>query len=140
MEAVARTPFFAERIAANPANRDRLLAMDPHVFAAVMQRWNAFFYHDSRSPMVGASEDELRTIAVPTLLFGGNDQVHPKAASDTLAGLISDVEVEPSPWASEDFLDYYTGRAHGGVMQTLYPALAPRILDFVLRLEERGGA
>ena len=39
MGAVAKTPFWAERIALNEPNKNRLLAMDPHEFARVMRRW-----------------------------------------------------------------------------------------------------
>src|SRR5262245_710221 len=65
MEAVAATPFFAERIAANPANRERLLAMDPSRFVATMRRWNESFYWRPETPVIGASETELRAITVP---------------------------------------------------------------------------
>lgn len=71
MEAVAKTPFFAERIAANPANRERLLAMDPAAFIAAMKRWNEFFYYRTDMPLAGATVEQLRAIACPALIFEG---------------------------------------------------------------------
>ena len=39
MKGVVESDFFAERIAENPSNRDRMLAMDVQEFIAVMRRW-----------------------------------------------------------------------------------------------------
>ena len=41
MAGVLRTPFFAERAAQNPASGQRLRAMDPQSFIAVMRGWRA---------------------------------------------------------------------------------------------------
>jgi len=60
MEAVAKTPFWSERIQLNPANRDRLLTMDPHEFARVMRRWGKAMR--SSDTMIGITSDELRQI------------------------------------------------------------------------------
>jgi pimeloyl-ACP methyl ester carboxylesterase len=130
MEAVAKTPYFAERIRDNPENEARILATDPEVFVAVMKRWNAFFYYRPDTPLAGATEDELRTIAMPTLLFEGNDDIHPKSVSDAMAALLPNVTLKPSPWAGQDWMDVFTGRKPGTVFD-MYPMLAPHILDFI---------
>ena len=59
--AVAKTPFWAERIELNPANRDRLLAMDPHEFARVMRRWGKAM-RSNPDPVIGITADALRQI------------------------------------------------------------------------------
>jgi pimeloyl-ACP methyl ester carboxylesterase len=138
MEAVAKTPFFAERIAANPGNRARLLAQDPATFADVMRAWNAFFYHRPGMPVQGVTEAQLRAISVPTLAFEGNDDIHSREASDALARLVPGVEMAACPWSRDEFTAYYTGRRQGGIMQSLYPRMAPRILAFLEKLEARG--
>jgi pimeloyl-ACP methyl ester carboxylesterase len=60
MAAVAKTPFWSERIALNPANEQKLLAMDPHEFARVMRRYGTAMR--SSDPMIGITADELRQI------------------------------------------------------------------------------
>jgi pimeloyl-ACP methyl ester carboxylesterase len=61
MAAVAKAPFWAERIALNPGNRDRLLGMDAHEFAQVMRRWgNAM--RSEPDPMIGVNADDLRQL------------------------------------------------------------------------------
>jgi pimeloyl-ACP methyl ester carboxylesterase len=60
MGAVAKTPFWAERISLNPANEQKLLSMDPHEFARVMRRYGSAMR--SSDPMIGITADELRQI------------------------------------------------------------------------------
>ena len=130
MAAVVEQPFWADRIAENPANRERMLAMAPDAFIAVMQRWMSAFYFRPGSDLTGATNDELATIALPTLLFAGNDDIHPKAVSDIVARLISGTTYVPSPWSDSAFLGRFAGAIPGSVFD-LYPQMAPQILDFV---------
>lgn len=132
MEAVARTPFFAERIAANPANSKRLLALDPVEFAAQMKLWNKAFYYNPDASLAGVFDDALAGIALPTLIVAGNDDVHPQSVSDVIGRLVPNATHIPSPWTSKDWLDKFTGRTDGSVFD-LYPLLAPALLDFVGR-------
>lgn len=93
MEAVCKTEFFAERIADNPNNREILLAMTPEAFVATMTRWMNSFLAGAVQPVVGSSEDDLRNIKVPALLFLGNDRHHRREASITASELIPDSEL-----------------------------------------------
>jgi len=61
MAAVARTPFWAERIALDADNGPRLTAMDPREFARVMRRWGKAM-RSNPDPMIGITADELRQI------------------------------------------------------------------------------
>ncbi len=130
MAEVAATPFFAARIAANRANRDRLLALDPAEFIATLKRWNQVFYHREDTPVVGATADELRRLCLPTLIFEGNDDIHPPQVAAAVAGLIPGARLRPSPWPREAWMDLFTGRRPGTVFD-LYPQLAPEILEFI---------
>ena len=130
MAAVAETPFFLDRIAANPANRDRLLAMDPEAFAATLKRWNRAFYYRPDQALTGVANTDLQSIQMPTLLFEGNDDVHHPSVSSTMAELIPGATLLPSPWSTEQWLDKFTGRKPGAVFD-LYPLLAPALLDFI---------
>lgn len=136
MEAVAQTPFFADRIAANPANRERLLAMEPDVFIAVMKRWNEAFHHDPAATLTGAADTALAGLDLPTLIFEGNDDVHVPEVAHRMADLIPGAELRASPWSTEEWLDKFTGRAGGSVFD-LYPRLAPVILRFIRQAEGR---
>lgn len=130
MAAVAETPFFAERIRANPANAERLLALDAEAFVCVMKRWNAFFQHREDTPLVGLTEADLRALSVPTLVFEGNDDIHPPEVAEAIARLVPGAVFAPSPWTREAWMDRFTGRAAGTVFD-LYPQLAPGILAFL---------
>jgi pimeloyl-ACP methyl ester carboxylesterase len=130
MAAVAETLFFADRIAANPANRERLLAQDPAAFCETMKRWNRSFYYRADAALTAVPDAALRNIAMPTLIVAGNDDVHPPSVSDVMGKLIPGAKLVPSPWSNAQWLDRFTGRAGGSVFE-LYPLLAPALLDFV---------
>jgi pimeloyl-ACP methyl ester carboxylesterase len=76
MAAVCATEQYQERIAANPQTRDRLMAMDPKRYIEVMSRWQDQFVAGVNLPVMGVTEQELRSIAVPTVIIPGNDQTH----------------------------------------------------------------
>jgi pimeloyl-ACP methyl ester carboxylesterase len=76
MAAVCATEQWKERIAANPATRDRLMAMPPQTFIDVLTRWNEIFVAGGKYPVMGVSEQELRSIKVPTIVIPGNDKTH----------------------------------------------------------------
>lgn len=92
MEAICDTEEFAERIADNPSNRDRLMAMDPGRFITVMSHWDAYFEAGADLPVIGVSEAELRSVAVPTCIVPGNDNTHPPAVAETAHGFIAGSE------------------------------------------------
>jgi len=93
MAAVCQTEEFAERIADRPENRDRLMAMDPNQFIAVMSHWLAYFEAGADLPVIGVTEAELRSIGVPTCIVPGNDNTHPPAVAEIARGFIAGSEV-----------------------------------------------
>ena len=100
MKGVVESEFFAERIAENPANRERLLAMDVQEFIGVMRRWRAFFTADK--PVIGATEEELRRITVPMVIIPGNDEVHPRAVGENLHHILPHSELHPPVFSTEE--------------------------------------
>jgi pimeloyl-ACP methyl ester carboxylesterase len=88
MAAVCETEFFRERIASNPANRERLLAMDGKRFIDVMAHWREYFIRDADLPVIGASEDDLRSITVPACVVPGNDWTHPRRVGEAASRLL----------------------------------------------------
>jgi len=95
MAAVCQTEEFAERIAARPANHDRLMAMDPDHFIAIMSHWLEYFEAGADLPVIGVSEADLRSIAVPTCIVPGNDNTHPPVVAETAHEFIADSEIHP---------------------------------------------
>jgi hypothetical protein len=88
MAAVCETEHFRERIAANPDNRHRLMAMEPERFIAQMTQWQKGFLAGADLPVIGASEDELKSLNIPTLIIPGNDKTHGQQTGETAHALI----------------------------------------------------
>ncbi|HWC30956.1 MAG TPA: alpha/beta hydrolase [Dehalococcoidia bacterium] len=103
MQAVVETPFFAERCAANPGNRARLLGMDAGEFIATMQRWERFFSEGGDLPVIGATEEELASIKVPTAIVAGDDDVHPTSAAQNLHRILPNSQYMEPPIPKAEF-------------------------------------
>src|SRR5262252_3302429 len=69
MEAVCRTEHFSEVIANNPANRVRLLAIDPQRFIGVMEEWRSAFNDGVHHPVIGVSPAQLRSLTMPACVI-----------------------------------------------------------------------
>jgi pimeloyl-ACP methyl ester carboxylesterase len=130
MAAVAATPFFAERIAANPANADILQAMDPAEFVEVMLGWNEDFVPRPDTPAIAITADQLGAIRVPALIFEGNDLIHPASAAIDVHQLIAGSVLAPSAWSGAEFTARQVGAIPEPVM-ALYPRLGETILQFI---------
>jgi len=82
MKAVCETEHFAGCIAANPRNRDYLMGFKTEEFIRHMRAWSEYFLRDKDLPIIGASEQELRSLKVPACIVPGNDWRHnPKVAA-----------------------------------------------------------
>jgi len=93
MATVCETEHFRERIETNPANRDRLMAMDPERFIAVMEHWRDYFLKGADLPIIGASESDLKSITVPACIIPGNDKTHGLESGETAHALIRNSEI-----------------------------------------------
>lgn len=80
MEAVCATDMWKERIDANPGNRDKLMAMDPADFIAILSRWKGLFEAGAHHPVMGVTDEELNSLAMPTIVIPGNDNTHASAS------------------------------------------------------------
>jgi pimeloyl-ACP methyl ester carboxylesterase len=76
MTAVCATEHYVNLIKANPANREKLMAMDPSRFIAVLKRQRELFVAGSGLPVMGITDSELTSISVPTIIIPGNDKTH----------------------------------------------------------------
>ncbi len=102
MAAVCNTEHFRELIAARPANRAALMAMDPAQFIAAMSDWERQFRAGDGEPVIGASAAQLQSITVPACVVPGNDRTHPRAAAEKLARLMPKAELHPLMGADLD--------------------------------------
>jgi pimeloyl-ACP methyl ester carboxylesterase len=134
MQAVADIEFYRERIKANPANRELLLATSPEQFVAALRRWNESFYYRPDTPVIAATVAELRTIRCPTLVFEGNDDIHPPEAAVALHQLVAGSHLRPVPWTRDEWMHRYVGRIQGDISE-LYLRLVPTIGEFVSSAE-----
>ena len=130
MAAVCATEHFRERIAQRPEHSERLLGMDPRRFIGSMAHWSGYFARDADLPVIGASESELRSIAVPACVIPGNDRTHPRAVGENMQRLLPAAElhvlfpeqmdvdmVPPEEWAVKEadmaatFVDFLRRKA-----------------------------
>jgi pimeloyl-ACP methyl ester carboxylesterase len=92
MEAVAASEHFAEVIAMNPANCERLMAIPADDFIAVMERWRHAFNMGADHPVIGLSPAELRAMSMPACVVPGNDRVHPRLPGQIAHRLLPNAE------------------------------------------------
>jgi pimeloyl-ACP methyl ester carboxylesterase len=76
MAAVCATEHYSNLIKTNPANRDKLMAMDPKRFIEILKRWRELFVAGADLPVMGITDAELTSIKVPTIIIPGNDKTH----------------------------------------------------------------
>ena len=100
---MAETEFFGQRIADNPSNREVLLSMDVGEFLSAMRRWQESYY--TPHPVSELTEEQLKTIACPLVIFEGNtpDEVHHRSAAEALHQLTPQSELRPSAWTHEEW-------------------------------------
>lgn len=97
MAAVCATEQYEERIAANPATRDRLMAMDPKQYIKVMSNWMDQFIASTKTEVFGMTDADLAAIKVPTVVIPGNDQTHASANGKLAAAKIPGAQLHLLP-------------------------------------------
>jgi pimeloyl-ACP methyl ester carboxylesterase len=105
MAAVAASDHFSELIAARASNRERLLRMDVQDFIRVMTTWREAFIHASNLPIIGATEEDLRSMTMPVCLIAGNDKVHPPTAARRVRALVPNSELHEDVVEKRDEAD-----------------------------------
>ncbi|HWP60016.1 MAG TPA: alpha/beta hydrolase [Candidatus Acidoferrales bacterium] len=93
MAAVCEMEHFSERIAERAENRERLMRMDPERFIRVMSHWREYFIRGAELPVIGATEEELRSITVPACIVPGNDNTHSRQIGENAHRLLPDSEI-----------------------------------------------
>jgi len=102
MEAVCAMDHWRACIEARGENRDKLMSMSPASFIAAMSRLRDLFAESLDEPVVGISEKELRSIAVPTIIIPGNDNIHSGPSGRLAHSLIPNAELHELPITDVD--------------------------------------
>jgi hypothetical protein len=64
------------------------MRMSPEAFIRIMAMWRQKFLDAASMPVIGATEAQLRSIAVPACLVAGNDRIHPPAVARKVKSLL----------------------------------------------------
>ncbi len=117
IEGLLRVGEWKERIAENPANRDRILALDADEFLKVMLRWLNAFVSKPGQTIPGVPDEMFDNITVPTLIIRGgeNDWDHPKRTSLEVSCLIKGSTLIDPPWPEDAWERAGEDRASGKV-------------------------
>ncbi|OBB20017.1 alpha/beta hydrolase [Mycolicibacterium elephantis] len=137
MKGVIAVDEWKQRIAENPANRERFLAIDPDEFLKLMLRWLNAFVPKPGQTIPGVEDEMFDNIKVPTLIIRGgeNDLDHPKRTSLEVSCLIKGSTLIDPPWPEDAWERAGEARASGKVkrfnMFDTWVQAAPAILDFL---------
>lgn len=132
MAAVCETEHFKARIAECAENRARLMAMNVQTFIAAMERWNRYFIDGIDLPIIGATEEQLRSIAAPACVIPGNDNSHPRRVGENLVTLLPHAELH-----SLGLKDYDLDLSPRDEWNEREPALAKFFTDFMARVRAK---
>lgn len=132
MAAVTELPGWEEPLRRNPANRDRMLALDPAAFVDRMEQWAAFFTPGPDQPIPGISDAELGSIACPVMVLRGglSDINHPRETSERIHALIPGAQIAEPPWGDREWIERQIAHYGGEGLFVRWPLLAPQILEF----------
>ncbi len=125
---------WASLIAANPRNKDRLLAMGTDEFERVMNRWLDAFIPKPNEAIPGVPDWEFDQIKVPTLIVRGGekDYDHPKRTSFEVHALIKGSRLIEPPWPEDAWERAAEATVAGtGSLFDFWVKGAPAFLEFI---------
>jgi len=93
MPAVCETGHYKEQCALRAENRKALLATDPEHFIDTMKVWRTAFLKSAQSPVIGATEAQLKAIHAPACIVPGNDNTHPLRVGEQLHRILPSSEL-----------------------------------------------
>jgi pimeloyl-ACP methyl ester carboxylesterase len=134
MELTGPAGGWADLIAANPRNRDRLAAIGAEEFHRVMERWLDAFIPKPNEAIPGVPDWEFEQLKVPTLIIRGgeNDYDHPKRTSYEVHALIKGSRLIEPPWPEDAWeRAAAASAAGGGTLFGPWVQAAPVLLDFI---------
>jgi pimeloyl-ACP methyl ester carboxylesterase len=136
MEKVLQAASWAEHIAKNPQAKEKLLAMDPRAFIAMMQQWASIYVPSELTPVPGMSQRDWAQLTMPVLVFRSSetDLSHTRETSEWVHRLVPHSVIAGPPWRDDEW-NYQSQRQQAGdvgiTIFTSWPKLAPQVLDFI---------
>ena len=129
MEAVVKLPEWQEVLERNPANRQRMLDLDPRDFVSTLEPWMLAYYPRDDELVPGLPNDTAQGMSLPTLVFrsGTTDVHHTRATSEALARLIPTARLVEPPWGDNEWTER-TAASDGLFVH--WPLLVPDLLDW----------
>jgi hypothetical protein len=137
IEGLFDLPEWKERIEANPANADRLRALDRDEFLQQMLRWLNAYVSKPGQTIPGVDDLDFAAIRIPALIIRGgkDDWYHPKRTSLEVSCLIKDSVLIDPPWPEDAWERATEDRAAGKFdrynMFDTWVQAAPAILKFL---------
>jgi pimeloyl-ACP methyl ester carboxylesterase len=106
MAAVAKVPEWADRIAENPANEERILSQDRAAFTTLLDRWLEAYIPDRGGPVAGITDDAIRGLTTPLLVIQGDatDHNHPAWVSQHVFDLVDGAVMAEPPWPDGEWI------------------------------------
>lgn len=129
-----RAGSWADLVAANPRNADRLREIGSEEFERVFERWFEAYIPKANEPIPGVSETLFAQIEVPTLIIRGGekDYDHPKRTSYEMHALIKGSVLIDPPWPEDAWEQAALSTARGeGSLFDPWQLAAPVLLDFI---------
>jgi 2-hydroxy-6-oxonona-2,4-dienedioate hydrolase len=139
IEGLLTVPEWQERIAANPANRERFLRLDRDEFVSIALRWLSAFVPTAGQTLPGIADYSFEAIKVPTLIIRGgeHDLDHPKRTSLEVSCLVKNSTLIDPPWPEDAWERSLENFMKSGMqdfkMFDTWVKAAPAILEFVGR-------
>ncbi len=132
MEAVMTASSWAEHFTKNPASRDRMRAMDPDAFIAVMQKWASAYVPCDVSPVPGMKPVDFARLTMPAVVFKSHksDLSHTETTSLWVHRLIPQSRLVIPPWRDDEW-NYRSVSVMAGDEKGLFeswPKLVPELL------------
>ena len=87
MQAVVELPELSE-LMTRQSNRDSLLAFDPDIFVSNVERWMDLWVPRPGTAVPGMTDQDLRAITIPTLIFEQYDEYHPLETAEHVHALM----------------------------------------------------
>ena len=135
MEAVADLDQWHEVQAANPANRERILAMDRQEFLDVMDRWALAYCPCEDTLVPGLDNADVDRLSAPILVFrsGASDMSHTRATSEALAAGLPGAELVEPPWNEDEWNERRAAVEQEGSLFVHWPLLIPQLIEWADR-------
>jgi pimeloyl-ACP methyl ester carboxylesterase len=133
MDAVMEATSWAEHFAKNPASREKIRAMDPEKFIAIMQKWCAAYVASDITPVPGMLPIDFARLTMPTVVFKSHksDISHTETTSLWVHRLIPHSKLVIPPWRDDEW-NYQSTETAKGQAHSLFiswPKLVPVLLD-----------